>query len=816
MFETNESKDRLGERLLSLSQHILVITFGLLPIFFLPMVSAPFGYTKVFFVIAGISLALLVYAFAALRLGTIRFELPPLLVAFFAVALAMIVAALFSGDMRDAFIGSAFEVHSALFVLLLALSAFVWSVIGVDKAAIVRLYVLLAAGAIILGIFHVLRIVVGADVLSLGVFQSDTISPLGGWNDLALFFGLAVILSLVVLEQLPLTGAGRTLFAVVVITSLVMLSVINFAAVWFVLGFISLLLLVYTLSRDRFSWGDESKRLRSKKSSMVTGAVFVVSALFIVMGPMLGDAVADLTDISYTEVRPSFAATTDLAKSVYQDQALFGVGPNRFSDAWRLHKSDFINTSLFWSTDFFSGVGYIPTFFVTAGLVGGVLWLVFFGFFIYTGYRMFMHAREQDTIWQFIGISSFVSGLYIWGICFIYVPGPTILFLAALCTGLVSASSIVLTRGKVHEYEVTNNKKAGVFFVGGIVMLIISSVATLYFTGRHYSAVVTFNQSLASIQEGTNLNDIEAKTAEAYALSRDDRFARRIAEYQIARMESLLTVQNPTPEQQQQFQSAFANGVSSAETAIAGDPTDPRNWITLGAVYGTLIPAGVEGTLERATEAFTRARELDPKNPERVLQLAQVAYAGGDEERARTLVNESLILKQNYSAAIYFLSQMDIAAGNLPGAIAAARAVANLEPQNAVRHFQLGVLELSNNQSQNAVASFERAVVLDPNYSNARYFLALAYDRVGNVSAAREQLEEVLVLNPDNLEVQELITRLDNGQSLLVEQVGERQPVSDSSVSSDVSGAVTTDAVVDTPLVVPVNAQSGEGAVLDE
>lgn len=809
-------EDKLTKRLESVAQHILIVVFGLLPIFFIPAAAAPFLYSKVVFVIGGLALAFLLYSFVVLRRGSIRFHFSPMLMALWGVAGVALLSAFISRDIRDALIGNTFEVHTALFMVLLAFVPLAWSLISADKNSIIRFYILLSISTILLSIFHILRLIVGADTLSLGFFGNSTATPIGGWNDLAIFLGLTIILSLVALTRLPsMTNVGKGLFAFTVAASVVMLSVINFAAVWFVLGFVSLLILIQNISRPHFQnsslFGEGERTSGNVFATGIAAVVFAFSCVFIIGGTTLEGAISNVTDVSYIEVRPSFSATTGIAEEVYKDRAFFGVGPNKFVDAWRLHKDVSINTSLFWNTNFTSGFGYIPTNFVTMGIVGGAAWLLFLGLFVFTGFRMLFKASSTDHLWHFIGISSFVTGLYLWGLTLFYVPGPTILLLAVVCTGILSSAYAVLVRGGVKEYNINQNRTIGFLVLGVVVAVIIGAIATLYFAGRHYASVYTFNQGVLQVQTaGISIEEAEQSVAEAYLLSENDRFARRMAEYQLVRMNAFFNQERqPTDDDRALFQAAFTQGVAAAEEALVLDRTDVANWVILGNLYANLVPAGVEGSFERAQGAYEAAFELDPKNPTYLLRMAELAYGAGSEDRARALIGEALALKPNYSEAIFLLSQIDIANGNIAEAINAVRQITRLEPQNPVRFYQLGVLEYSRGSYQEAFNALARAVVLNENYANARYFLALTLDQLGEKEAAKGQLEYILALDPENTAVQALITQLEDGGSLTAPQT-EVEPIEDAGgVEADGSAVITTQEP-DTPLVTPVNTSEEE------
>lgn len=181
--------------------------------------------------------------------------------------------------------------------------------------------------------------------------------------------------------------------------------------VWLILGLTSLVMVVYSIGKERFSGNQLSftPSISNFNSTSLTTSliVFAVSALFVVGGATLGGAISKFTGVSYVEVRPSLEATADIARQVYKDNAFLGIGANKFTDAWRLYKDNSINSTPFWNTDFNAGNGYITTFFVTTGVFGGLAWLLFIVLYLITGIRKLLGATEDsDRMWYFIGLSS--------------------------------------------------------------------------------------------------------------------------------------------------------------------------------------------------------------------------------------------------------------------------------------------------------------------------------------------------------------------------------------------------------------------------
>jgi tetratricopeptide (TPR) repeat protein len=677
-----------------------------------------------------------------------------------------------------------------------------------------RLYILLTGSAIVLGVFHLIRIIFGAELFSLGIFNTLTSSPFGGWNDLGLFFGLTILLSLVALEQLPLTKWGKILFSVVVGISLLMLAVVNFFVIWIVLALVSLVQLMYTLTKDRFV--EETLPLHGKESvSMYSVAlsmlVFIFSLIFIIGGSVVGGFVSNITNISYVEVRPSLEATVDIGRQVYKENAFVGIGPNKFVDAWRLYKDPAINQTAFWATDFTTGNGFIQTQFITGGVFSVIAWFVFFVLFLTSGFRMLFKTLHADRFWYFIGTSSFVAAVYLWSMTFFYNPGQVVLLLTAMFTGIMFVSHGVLLGQQGRRFSIVSNRKAGFILVAVVMVVIVGSASALYYTGRHYASVYTFSKALVGGQKYTTLEDVEKDIAAAYAVTASDVYAQQLALYQLAKLNTLLNIQEPTPEQQQAFQAAATNGINAAQLATANDPTNATNWSTLGSIYSVLAAAGVEGSQDRASEAFNTAKSYDPINPTYPLLEAQLLSRVGDIESARALAIEAIQLKPNYTEALFFLAQLDIAEGKVQDAIATTRAIISLEPNNPARYYQLGVLESSAENTDNAIAAFSQAIDLDTNYANARYFLALALVQKGDTDEAIAQLETVAALNPDSVEVKKLIEQLKVGATFEVTSETLAEQISESdTVTSNEDGITVEQSLDDTPLISTVNATSND------
>jgi tetratricopeptide (TPR) repeat protein len=584
---------------------------------------------------------------------------------------------------------------------------------------------------------------------------------------------------------------------------LFVLAVVNFFNIWVVIGFFGLLLFVYLLSKDTlFLDNEEEKQPVSKVLLITTAIVCVVSAVFIVSGEYAGNKISSLTDIEYIEVKPSIEATIDITKAVYSENILFGIGPNRFADAWRLHKNVGINETIFWDTDFGAGSGYIPTLFVTLGALGGTLLVVFHLFFLRLGYRMFLKNGIRDSYWYYFGIVSFTGAVYLWGMSYVYVPGVSILLLAALFTGFTfvaygaSSASVLLT------IPLASSRQRGFFLMAASIVVITATIGALLTITQQYTAQANFSETQAN---ATSAEELAQAASASFELFPDDRFVSARAQIQLATLNAILSIAELTEKDQQRFIAAAEQAGIFAQQAVQADPTNPDNHAILAGLYSTLAQAGFEGAVERAITSLATAQQLDPFNPAYKLLAAQIAIRTGDVEQARTEIAASLTLKRNYTQALYLSAQLDISQGNVVSAISTTQAIIALEPNNPTRYFQLGVLLSANEETPQAIAAFQAAIARDAEYANARYFLALSYVNNQQTDSALEQLEIVQRTNQDNTELATLIEQIKSGEIAAIPNSSIAAPVNDLAVPTGANTTVSNGENLSSDLVTPVN-----------
>jgi tetratricopeptide (TPR) repeat protein len=138
---------------------------------------------------------------------------------------------------------------------------------------------------------------------------------------------------------------------------------------------------------------------------------------------------------------------------------------------------------------------------------------------------------------------------------------------------------------------------------------------------------------------------------------------------------------------------------------------------------------------EEAIRYFTAALALRPGNPAVRVNLGNALSARGDLDGAMLAYREAVDGHPNYVAARQRLRQALEQKGDLDGAIAEQRPIVRLTNQ-ALDHVILGYLLKKKGLIDDAIASYRKAVELDPKSAHNHTYLGLALHDKGQVDEA--------------------------------------------------------------------------------
>lgn len=722
----------------------------LLPLFFIPGLALPLQFTKSILVALIVFLGLIFYITSQLKKRQIDIPYNSVLLSLWLIPIAYFVSTVFSGNVKASMFGDSLNVDTFSFIVLMSLATFLVVALVKSQSRIVQIYFALFVSFGVLALFHILRLVFGADFLSFSVFSTNTSTPIGGWNDLGIFSGLIAILSLIMLTGHTLSKRISFAFKGALLVSLFFLVLINFSTVWWVVGFFALATFVYSVIS-----GNDTEGGISFTSLLVLAIAIII--LFFGSGGYL----ANQFNTSFIDVRPSWESTVDIGKVVYSDNPIFGSGPNTFDKQWLLNKPTEINETVFWNIDFNRGIGFIPTSFITTGLIGVIAWTIFFLMLLFSGFRSLILRPVEDRFSYHIILSSFLSALYLWILVGVSSPSASIIGLAFIFTGIFIAS--LRHQNKQLSISLSENPRLGFVAVLLLTIVFLGSVAGLFILSQKYISAISHQRGIALAQ--INLDEALQKINKATSLDENDLYFRSAAEANIAKLNQLFSEPNATDETRNQFQTALSNAIGNAQSAINIDSSNYLNWVMLARIYHLISPLNIEGAYENAVRSYDEALLYNPESPFIYLRRAELEFLMGNNESGKEFVESALLKKSNYTEAVFLLSQIQISEGNIKEAILSAEAITVINPTNSTAFFQLGVLRYNNNDNLEAISALERAVLINSVYSNARYFLGLSYYKENRVDDAIEQFVEIQKLNQDNVEIVTILENLRSGKA---------------------------------------------------
>lgn len=766
-----------------LSYSVLLLGVTLLPLIFSPLWGMSVQVTKQFFIPLVVLVALVLYLVAQIEARSFKIPKSYVLAALSLPLLATIFSALASTYRAGSFWGIHFDTGTVVFLAALSILCILSSILISSKERIVNVYLALLVAGIIAGVYQLLVVLLAGILSYFGIGLSWWIvtlplSVIGRWYESAIFFGFIAGSSLVFLEFLSLEDNRvfkRWLFSALII-SLLCLVLVNFYLVWIALALWAVGVFVYaTMSGNVTASTAKDRTLRGRlgifRPSFV---VLVISIMFLTLGTsggVLTKAVSyiyNTLNIPVIEVRPDLSATWVVGKGVLGDNALLGSGPNQFVNAWLLHKPTAVNLSPFWEIDFNAGVGTLPTWWISTGILGLLAWFIFFGTLAYLNFLVCRAVFSTgDRFMQVLSLLTTASLWYFWLFALVYIGEAVLLGLAFIFSGVIVALGVMYKVTDWSEVGPTN-QVARVGTLGALIALLLLSLAGIYITLERSWGSVLFYRSIYTVNKVGNVEKAERLLARAVTHNpKADVYYRALSNIQFIRLSQLAQSKEDPEILQAKFRGVLETTIANSGRAILLNPANYANYVSLGQVYESLVPFKVEGAYTRARDEYLKAQKLNPGNPNILFSIARLEMASGNSTGARNFLSQSLEEKPNFTSALLVLAQIEAGEGRLLEAIRRTEEAAAMYPNDPSVFFQLGFYYYQNNDYAKAVEVLRKVVALSPNQvnANAQYFLGFSYDRLGDRANALKQFEQIAIYNPDNQEVKTIIANLRAGGS---------------------------------------------------
>ncbi|MFA6432484.1 MAG: tetratricopeptide repeat protein [Candidatus Paceibacterota bacterium] len=762
----------------------LLFTIIIVPISFWGSQYFALDAVKTIFIAIGTIVSASLLLFGALRAKEIH--LPPKAMLWIGglMAVSVIGSSVGSGHFAKSFFGQGFELGTGSMILILfVLAAVVYRLVAKRVSHVPILYVGIVAPFLLVYLFQVLRFLFGPGFISLGFLNTVTATMVGNWYSLAMYAGIVAMIALLAVIYLPLSRRLRTVYWVLVALSGALMFLVNSWQVWEAAALVLLGLTIH-LSLQKPKPADRKISSFLRRLAWIPLVACVVSALLAYKGVTIAGPIINKFNAGYSELSLPWQMTIDVAAGELKDKPILGSGPNRFSQAFLTHKPSGINVTDAWGVEFNTGFGLIPTFLVTQGLLGGIVWILFFVLYGILGVRSLRNpsrvpqgsvsqANPSDQSYaRFVLISSYTSATFLWLVSLVYVPSHALVFLAFILTGIWLGAAVAYGRLRPVDWvTLPGSRSQRLVSIVTLLCFILAIVWGVVYL-KNTAALAYFGGGVKTLTLANDPAQADAKFRKAIALNPLDVYWQARAEANISIANSIAASVTASSNASTSQAAALKvvdtinQAFSYANNAIGADRDNYYNYVSQARVAELAANLNMTNAYDTALGAYTNAINLNPQNPSIYINLARLYASKGQFDSAIQAIGASLQVKNNYLDAVFLLSQVEAAKGNLPNAITAADFATKLNPANPLVFFQLGLLQYTKGDYRPSIEAFGRALTIEPNYANASYFLGLAYARVGEMAKAIGIFSRLAEANPDNADVSTILSTMRSGKPL--------------------------------------------------
>jgi tetratricopeptide (TPR) repeat protein len=754
---------------------ILSVLVFIVPLAYTSFTSVPHEYTKGMLVIAAACLTLIIWLLGVVVSGSLTLRATPLHKAIAAFMLATIVATVFSLQ-GEGLLGSAMRVSSSLFFVM-GLGIVYWLIVNVfdDRGSLVRnvlsvsIFAVLVIGLCQLMGWHVLPTALGKITAFLTVSTVNTL-------------GILAAVFLPIFTKQGMRGhVGIRIFGTLgVVAALLVLAALNWWVLW-VVAIVGMLALVAfdSLNTTQLSQDYEGVAHRFSLSRLVVPITVIVLASVLLL---VNISLPRIRQHLPLELVPTQQLSWDVVAHVLKDRPVVGYGPGMFVTAFDAFAAGRLTDPQVSSLRFFNASSEAAMVTAETGGIGILALLIGAWAFIEVVRRFVIivgkgqRSSESQAFTQYsIGTMSAVVALV--AAFFLYPFNATLAFVGIV---LLALASLVVSGDTSTTSDIEDRPLHALSASLGLIVSLVLVLVALYMVTVHYMADIRYARAM-------KITDDSSKALEGVASaitldSSNTQYFRDASQLALVVLRDELKKPGATATQEasQKIQNLIATAVQLGQRATTIAPLDTRNWVNLSLVYQSL--AGVVGDVETlAADALSHASALRPGDAAFDNRTGELWLARADRNRALARSNQSEATRADtdmslgkaeeafkhaiekvpaYGLAIYNLGAVYDRQGKVAEAITQLERIVPYNANQPTLMFELGLLYLRVNNRQGAEAALRRAVLLAPQFSNARWYLGLILEEKRDIAGALAQFQEIQKGNHNNQALNDKLTSL--------------------------------------------------------
>jgi tetratricopeptide (TPR) repeat protein len=190
-----------------------------------------------------------------------------------------------------------------------------------------------------------------------------------------------------------------------------------------------------------------------------------------------------------------------------------------------------------------------------------------------------------------------------------------------------------------------------------------------------------------------------------------------------------------------------------------------RNWATEESLWAQSVRYGgkalahhnyamsiVDSDPEKAREHYEQALRMSPNHIYASIGLAMLELRLGETDAAFERLHMMTTLNPKWGMPRYWLAVAYETIGDREAALGPALEAANLDGRSLRFQHKAATLLQRNGRQKDAIEYFERVVRINPDFQQAEFALAFAYQKAGQSSKAIAAYRNFLERNPDHVQ----------------------------------------------------------------
>ena len=521
----------------------------------------------------------------------------------------------------------------------------------------------------------------------------------------SLGFFAAILLPLAIVLLIVSKKWWRALFIAEIFFSALILVLINYPMIWWVVIVGSALILVLGVIKSDLFDG---------RWMALPTFFLAVSLFFVLLNPQI-PWLSQKTNETFLSQKTGM----DIAISVAKERPIFGSGLGTFAYDFSKFKNPDFSKSYLWNITFNKSSSKVLNSFSTTGIFGFLALLAFMLFPIYCGIKFIIGKKEFSDEATIEKPANQIYSVLLLGLFVAIVEQSIVYFLynSNMALDFIYFFSIAALIGLIFE-----TKKEYLLKPSSLITLVTTLVFTLVFIfglgililgAQRYVAEVNYHRGISAYQNNQTADGLKYLVAAANLNSQSDLYFRQLAQGYFLALQDELQKADLTANDQEKakIQTLIANSINAAKRSTDLNPKDVNNWSLRGYIYQNLLGISSDASTW-AIVSYDSALRLDPNNP-------------------------------------YLFAQE----GNIYLALAL-KATADQADQK-------------NQNLAHAQTQLEKAISLNPSYSNALYSLGLVYDYLGQNNKAIDAFTKLQQLNPANTDISAILANLQAGRPAL-------------------------------------------------